>query len=150
MLGLSKSQGTKIAQRLERQGDDVSGLITAARDEKLKAVIDNFMGKGAKLKKIKGSDALGAAKLYADRRYPVRQEGDSGKTTLIQVNLNVLGAPGAVSGSSQGFGPVVEVGGERLPENVSLPPLGDSGADLRPVMQSETVGFGTSAKDEGN
>ena len=95
ILGLSETAGYKIAKRLQAKGEDVSGLLSAEGDEKLKTLVYRMMDKGAKIRKIKGSDAIGAAKLYADRRFPIRQEsGGDTNISFTVVNLNSSPAPG--------------------------------------------------------
>jgi hypothetical protein len=89
LLGIDSSTGYRILQRLEEQGEGIKAFLSASRDEKLEKVIDNFLDKGAKLRVVKGSDALGAAKLYADRRYPVRQEQTPGSVSFVKVDNSI-------------------------------------------------------------
>jgi len=82
-----------------------SGLMSPVRDENAGKLIDHFIGKGLKMRTVKGSDALGAVKLYADRRWPVRSEAPPPVRTFIQTNLNIFlpdsqPASGAASGAS--------------------------------------------------
>ena len=76
--------------RLRAQGEETSGLVSVARDEKLGKLVDNFLDRGVKMKKIKGSDAIGVAKLYADRRYPVRSEAPPPSRTFVRMDLNIF------------------------------------------------------------
>ena len=62
------------AQSLEIAEDLKIGLMSADRDAKVVKLIDHMIEKGARLKEIKGSDAISAAKMYADRRWPVHQD----------------------------------------------------------------------------
>jgi hypothetical protein len=82
--------GAKILKRLKEQGEETSAFLSVPRDEKLAKLVDHFLDKGLKLRKVKGSDAIGAAKLYADRRYPVRSEAPLPSRTFIQTNLNIF------------------------------------------------------------
>jgi hypothetical protein len=75
---------------LQPAGDLNSGLLSPSRDENVGKLIDHFVGKGLKLRKVKGSDALGAVKVYADRRWPVRSEAPPPARTFIQTNLNIF------------------------------------------------------------
>jgi len=70
--------------------DQKSGLLCLQRDENTAKLIDHFIDKGLKMKKIKGSDALGAVKMYADRRWPVRSEAPPPVQLFVDVNLDVF------------------------------------------------------------
>jgi len=76
------------AQTLEIAEDLKSGLMSADRDAKVVRMIDHMIEKGARLKEIKGSDALGAAKLYVDRRWPVRQEQAPPLHLFVNIDLS--------------------------------------------------------------
>lgn len=89
-MGISPTTAQKAMTRLREQGELTSGLVSVARDEKLGKLVDNFLDRGVKMKKIKGSDAIGVAKLYADRRYPVRQDSAPPPRTFINVDLSVF------------------------------------------------------------
>lgn len=93
LLGLNQATGYRIMARQTTDGQ-VSGLLTAQRDDKLAALVDTYLdaGRKKKPKEIKASDALGAAKLYADRRYPTRSDG-AGDTNIsfLTVNLGQYG-----------------------------------------------------------
>jgi DNA-binding CsgD family transcriptional regulator len=67
--------------------DRKSGLLSPVRDEKVGKLIDHFLDKGVKLKKIKGSDALGAVREYAARRWPVRSEAPPQVKLYVNVDL---------------------------------------------------------------
>jgi len=86
-LGMHPTTGSKILKRLQDKGEQISGLISAERDEKLGRLVDHFLDKGAKLRTVKGSDAIAAGKLYADRRYPVRTDPAPPSVVYSQVNL---------------------------------------------------------------
>jgi hypothetical protein len=75
------------AQTLEIAEDLTLGLMSAERDEKVRRLVDHMLDKGVKLKEVKGSDSLAAAKLYVDRRWPTRQESSAPSYSFIQVNL---------------------------------------------------------------
>jgi len=89
-MGISPSTAQKAMTRLRAQGEETSGLVSVARDEKLGKLVDNFLDRGVKMKKIKGSDAIGVAKLYADRRYPVRQDSAPPSRTFIKMDLSIF------------------------------------------------------------
>ena len=78
------------AQTLEIAEDLKLGLMSADRDAKVVKLMDHMLDKGIRLKDIKGSDALAAAKLYADRRWPVHNEMPPLARTFIQTNLAVF------------------------------------------------------------
>jgi len=65
-----------------------SGLLSPQRDENAGKLIDHFISKGLKMKQIKGSDALGAVKMYADRRWPTQQAAPGGPpVSFVQINI---------------------------------------------------------------
>lgn len=71
-------------------GDQKSGLLSPQRDANAGKLIDHFIGKGLKMKKIKGSDALGAVKMYAERRWPAQQAAPPGpRVSFVHVNIDV-------------------------------------------------------------
>ncbi len=75
-------------KELVPEGENLkSGLITPFRDERMGALIDHFVSKGLTLKKVKGSDALGAMKVYADRRWPTHQDNAPPVINFINVDL---------------------------------------------------------------
>jgi len=67
-----------------------SGLMSPQRDENAGKLIDHFIGKGLKMRTVKGSDALGAVKMYADRRWPVRTEAAPPSRSFVVTNLNIF------------------------------------------------------------
>lgn len=87
-LGMHPSTGAKILKRLKEQGEETSAFLSPLRDEKLGRLVDHYLDKGIKLRNVKGSDALGAAKLYADRRYPVRQEQAPPVHLFVNIDLS--------------------------------------------------------------
>jgi len=87
-MGISPTTAQKAMTRLREQGELISGLMSVERDEKLGKLVDHYLDKGIKLRDVKGSDALGAAKLYADRRYPVRNESAPVSYSFTKVDLN--------------------------------------------------------------
>lgn len=89
-MGISPSTAQKAMTRLRAQGEETSGLVSVARDEKLGKLVDHYLDKGIKLRNVKGSDALGAAKMYADRRWPVRAEAAPPSRTFVVSNLNIF------------------------------------------------------------
>ena len=88
-LGMNYSSGYKAMDRMKGEGNDVPSLMSTARDEKLTKLLDTYLEKGAKIRKIRGSDALGAAKIYADRRFPVRQEGSKQEYKFVRVDISI-------------------------------------------------------------
>lgn len=94
VLGCSPTTIQRIKDRLSAQGEDLkSGLLSPARDENAGKLIDHFIGKGLKMKQIKGSDALGAVKMYADRRWPAQQAAPPGpRISFVQINVDVARA----------------------------------------------------------
>jgi len=88
-MGISPTTAQKAMTRLREQGELTSGLVSVARDEKLGKLVDNFLDRGVKMKNIKGSDAIGVAKLYADRRWPVKKAApDDPPISFVQVNID--------------------------------------------------------------
>lgn len=87
-LGISPTTAQKAMTRLREQGELISGLMSVERDEKLGKLVDHYLDKGIKLRNVKGSDALGVAKLYADRRYPVRNDSAPVSYSFTKVDLN--------------------------------------------------------------
>jgi len=88
LLGFHPTTGSRIKKRLEQQGEDVSALVSASRDEKLKKLIDKYLEEGVKMRNIKPSDVIAAAKLYADRGYPVRQEPPAPAVSFVRVDIS--------------------------------------------------------------
>jgi hypothetical protein len=88
---------TSVVQRVRNemkalQGteDLKSGLLSPDRDEKLGKLVDHFLDKGVKLRKVKGSDAIAAGKLYADRRWPARSEAPPPAQLFVHVDLSIF------------------------------------------------------------
>ena len=102
--------------------DVKSGLMSQARDKKVAKLVDHFVGRGLLMNDIKGSDALGAAKLYADRRWPVRSEAPPPARTFIQTNLNIFlpdSQPAAVDVTPTTTRGVLEDGKETREKNLN-------------------------------
>jgi hypothetical protein len=111
MLGFNPSTGYRIMQRQAGE-EGTPALLSAVRDEKLAALVDNFLDKGIKMGagKIKASDALGAGKLYADRRYPIRQENGGGPSmSFVTINLGMM-AQGLADPPALDVSPIPENG----------------------------------------
>jgi len=90
MLGLDPSTGYRALQRIQGEDKGISALVSTERDSRLLSLLDDFMERGKKIKKIRGSDAIGAAKLYADRRYPIlRQDAPKPPVIYAKVNINI-------------------------------------------------------------
>lgn len=79
-----RSQTMEIAEDLKL------GLMSADRDKKVAKLVDHMLDKGVRLKEIKGSDAIAAAKMYADRRWPTRQEQAPATFSFANINLNMF------------------------------------------------------------
>ena len=97
LLGLNQATGYRIMARQTTDGQ-VSALLTVQRDEKLAALVDTYLdaGRKKKAKEIKASDALGAAKLYADRRYPTRSDGvGDTNVSFLTINLGLMASGSA-------------------------------------------------------
>jgi hypothetical protein len=90
-LHISKTTVQRVKKQMESRPADLpdlnSALLSPQRDEKLGKLVDHFLDKGLKLRKVKGSDALGAGKLYADRRWPVRSEAPPQVKLYVNVDL---------------------------------------------------------------
>jgi hypothetical protein len=67
-----------------------NGLLSPLRDENAGKLIDHFIGAGLKMKKVKGSDALGAVKIYTDRRWPTKTEHSGPSVSYVQVNIDTF------------------------------------------------------------
>jgi DNA-binding Lrp family transcriptional regulator len=89
-MGISPTTAQKAMTRLREQGELISALMSVERDEKLGKLVDHYLDKGIKLRDIKGSDALGAAKLYADRRWPARTEAPAPVRVYADIDLNMF------------------------------------------------------------
>jgi len=90
MIGIHPSSAWRYEKRLKAEAGDqdlIRPLVSAARDEKLGRLVDHFLDKGVKLRSVKGSDAIAAGKLYADRRYPARTADPTPAISFTQVNL---------------------------------------------------------------
>jgi hypothetical protein len=74
----------------QAQPSEISGLLSAQRDEKTAKLIDHFLDKGLKMRKIKPSDAVSVVKLYSDRRWPARVEAPPVPYSFTKVDLNLF------------------------------------------------------------
>jgi hypothetical protein len=125
-LNISAMTVSRVKARMCEQAPDAedlkSGLMSPRRDENTGKLIDHFIDKGLKMKKIKGSDALGAVKMYADRRWPVRTEAAPPSRTFIQTNLNIFlpdAQPAAVDVTPTTTRGVLEGGKETREKNLN-------------------------------
>ncbi len=94
-LGISPTSVMRVRKEMTAQAQpgEISGFLCPARDEKTAKLIDHFFDKGLRVKEIKGSDALGAAKMYADRRWPVQQAAPPNpRISFVQINVDVARA----------------------------------------------------------
>ena len=91
ILGLADTTGYRAMQRIEGEDKGISGLVSTERDARFLSLIDDYMERGKKIKKIRGSDALGAAKLYGDRRFPIlRQDAPPPPMVFAKVDVSVI------------------------------------------------------------
>jgi len=89
-LGIAPSTAYRAMERLEGEGKEISSLKTVERDERLCALLDAYMDKGKTIDKLKPSDALGAARIYADRSFPVlRQDGPRHEFNFVKVDISL-------------------------------------------------------------
>jgi len=99
LIGIHPSSASRYEKRLKDeaaaagQPDPIQPLMSQDRDEKLGRLVDHFLDKGLKLRKVKGSDAIAAGKLYADRRYPVRSDPAPASINFTTVNLIEIANP---------------------------------------------------------
>jgi len=110
------------AQSLEIAEDLKLGLMSADRDAKVVKLVDHMLDKGVRLKEIKGSDALAAAKLYSDRRWPVRTEAAPPSRSFVVTNLNIFlpdSQPAAVDVTPTTTRGVLEDGKETREKNLN-------------------------------
>jgi transposase len=93
-LHVSPTTVSRVKARLCENAPDAedlkSGLMSPRLGEMSVAVVEHFLKKGAKLKAIKGSDAIAAVKTVADRQWPVRQEHSPASFSFTNVNLNLF------------------------------------------------------------
>jgi hypothetical protein len=54
------------------------------------AVVENFLKQGARMKKVKGSDAIAAVKVVADRQWPTRSEAAGPDVSFVQINVDTI------------------------------------------------------------
>jgi hypothetical protein len=125
-LHVSASTVQAAKRRMLAQAPDAedlkSGLMSPQRDQNAGKLIDHFIGKGLKMKAIKGSDALGAVKMYADRRWPVRTEAAPPSRTFVVSNLNIFlpdSQPAAVDVTPTTTRGVLEDGKQTRGENLN-------------------------------
>jgi hypothetical protein len=96
--------------------------LSADRDKKVAKLIDHFIGKGLRMQEIKGSDALGAVKMYADRRWPIRTEAAPPSRSFVVTNLNIFlpdSQPAAVDVTPTTTRGVLEDGKETREKNLN-------------------------------
>jgi hypothetical protein len=96
--------------------------MSPVRDENAGKLIDHFIGKGLKIRTVKGSDALGAVKMYADRRWPVRTEAAPPSRSFVVTNLNIFlpdSQPAAVDVTPTTTRGVLEDGKETREKNLN-------------------------------
>jgi transposase len=93
-LHVSPTTVSRVKARICEQAPDAedlkSGLMSPRLGEMSAAVVEHFLKKGAKLKTVKGSDAMAAVKTVADRQWPVRQEHGPASFSFANINLNLF------------------------------------------------------------
>jgi len=93
-LHVSPTTVSRVKARLCENAPDAedlkSGLMSPRLGEMSADVVEHFLRKGAKLKTIKGSDAMAAVKEVAARQWPVRQEHNPASFSFANINLNVF------------------------------------------------------------
>jgi len=112
----------RICEHSPDAPDLKSGLMSPVRDENAGKLIDHFIGKGLKMRTVKGSDALGAVKMYADRRWPVRTEAAPPSRSFVVTNLNIFlpdSQPAAVDVTPTTTRGVLEDGKETREKNLN-------------------------------
>jgi hypothetical protein len=93
-LHVSPTTVMAVKKRMLTQAPDAadlkSGLMSPRLGQMSAAVVEHFLKKGAKLKTVKGSDAMAAVKTVADRQWPIRQEHGPASFSFANVNLNIF------------------------------------------------------------
>ena len=93
-LGISVGSVYHVVRRMKAQqpeGDGLKlGLMSPRLGEMSAAVVEHFLKKGAKLKAIKGSDAMAAVKTVADRQWPLRQDNAPPAQLYVHVDLSIF------------------------------------------------------------
>jgi len=94
VLGCSPTTIQRVKDRLSAQGEDLkSGLMSPHLGEMSVAVVEHFLKKGAKLKTVKGSDAMAAVKAVQDRQCPTQQAPEGPRVSFIQINIDSIRLP---------------------------------------------------------
>ncbi len=86
-LGMHPGSGVRIEARIKEELGLTNGLLSPQRDEMAGKVLDHLLQKGSKLKAVKGSDALGAVKVYADRRWPAKNDQVPASISFVEINI---------------------------------------------------------------
>ena len=113
-LNIGQSTVARIRSRIVNApgaAEECPGLLSPKRDELAGKVIDRFLEAGSKMKRIRGSDALGAVKLYSDRRWPTRKDDAPGPQSFTAVFIQEarIELPGAPSHTTRGISPHQEL-----------------------------------------
>lgn len=85
-LGLHPGSGCRIEARIKDE-DQINGLLSPELDGLSVEVLHNFLKQGSKMKKIRGSDALGAVKVYSDRRWPTKNDQPPTSISFTEINI---------------------------------------------------------------
>lgn len=117
-IGKALHLGTMTVQRAKARllatdpaAEDLkSGLMSPRLGEMSVAVVEHFLAKGAKLKAVKGSDAMAAVKVVADRHWPAQQAAPPGpRISFVLLNVDIARAdlhvgahPTPICGGSEG------------------------------------------------
>jgi hypothetical protein len=86
-LGISHTTVQRVRDTMKEDQTLTNGLMSPELDGLSAEVLHNFMRQGAKMKKVRGSDALGAVKVYADRRWPTKQDQAPQSISFTQINI---------------------------------------------------------------
>lgn len=94
-LHLSKTTVARVKARICAQpsgAEDLkSGLMSPLIGEMSIEVVKHFLTEGKKLKVIKGSDAMAAVKVVADRQWPAQQAAPAGpRIQFVQINIDAV------------------------------------------------------------
>jgi hypothetical protein len=86
-----------------------SSLMSPHLGEMSVAVVEHFLKKGAKLKVVKGSDAMAAVKAVADRHWPVQQSTPPiPRISFVLVNVDVARSDLHLAGAALDVSPATE------------------------------------------
>jgi hypothetical protein len=117
-LGLHKASGCRIEARLREEGQ-IDGPMSPRLGEMSLAVVENFLKQGARMRKVKGSDAIAAVKVIADRQWPTRSESTAAPVSFVQINVDTIRMEAPFNPSNPQSTPIdITPGPDALPESV--------------------------------